>query len=158
MSPSYSLSVVPISVWPSHGSTKILRPPAAGTIAPTFTGRRSGERMMCVPRLGRITGTSASLWSSSGRMRSAHTPVALTTASAAIVNDSPRLGVADLGAAGAAALLDQPGHLEPVGEHGPEALGLAEHGQDQPHVVGLAVVEEVAAGGLAARPARAAGR
>ena len=60
------------------------------------------------------------------------------------------LGVADLGAAGAAALLDQPGHLEPVGEHGPEALGLAEHGQDQPHVVGLAVVEEVAAGGLAA--------
>ena len=38
----------------------------------------------------------------------------------------------------------------PVGEHGPEALGLAEHGQDQPHVVGLAVVEEVAAGRLAA--------
>ncbi len=36
-----------------------------------------------------------------------------------------------------------------VGAHRPEALGLAEHGQHQAHVVGLAVVEEVAAGRLA---------
>ena len=42
-----------------------------------------------MPRLGRITGTSASSCSSSGRMRSAHTPVALTTAPAAIGNVSP---------------------------------------------------------------------
>jgi hypothetical protein len=28
------LSVVPISVRPSHGSAKIVRPPPAGTIAP----------------------------------------------------------------------------------------------------------------------------
>ena len=75
--------------------------------------------------------------------------MALTTAPAAIGNVSPRLGVADLGAAGAAALLEQPGDLEAVGEHRAEALGLAEHGQHQPHVVGLAVVEEVAAAGLA---------
>ena len=37
---------------------------------------------MWVPRLGRMRGTSASSWSSSGRSRSAHTPVALTTLSA----------------------------------------------------------------------------
>ena len=60
-----------------------------------------------------------------------------------------RVGVADLGAARATALLEQPGDLEPVGEHRAEALGLAEHGQHEPHVVGLAVVEEVAAAGLA---------
>ncbi len=41
------------------------------------------------------------------------------------------------------ALLDQAGDLEAVREHGPEALGLTEHGQDEPRIVGLAVVEEV---------------
>ena len=75
------------------------------------------------------------------------------------VDDRPRahrerlaaLGVAHVGAAGEAVLLDQAGDLEPVGEHRAEALGLAEHGQHEPHVVGLAVVEQVAAGGLARR-------
>ena len=37
----------------------------------------------------------------------------------------------------------------PVDAHGPEALGLAEHRQDEPRVVGLAVVEEVRGGGVA---------
>ena len=59
------------------------------------------------------------------------------------------LGVAHVGAARAAVLLQQRGDLEPVGEHRAEALGLGEHGQHEPHVVGLAVVEQVAAGGLA---------
>ena len=42
-----------------------------------------------MPRLGRITGTSSSSCSSSGRIRSAQTPVALTTLSAAIAKRSP---------------------------------------------------------------------
>ena len=49
---------------------------------------------MCVPRLGRITGTSASSCSSSGRSRSAQTPVALTTLAARTANSSPPVDVA----------------------------------------------------------------
>ena len=49
---------------------------------------------MWVPRLGAIFGTSASEWSSSGRIRSAHTPVALTTLSARTTNVGPALAVA----------------------------------------------------------------
>ena len=114
--------------------------------------------MMCVPRLGRMTGTSASSWSSSGRSRSAHTPVALTTLAARTSNASPALGVAHARAERAAALLEQPGRLDAVGGDRAEALGLGEHGQHEPHVVGLAVVEEVAAARARARPARAAAR
>jgi hypothetical protein len=83
------LSVVPISVCPSHGSTKIVRPPPAGAIAPATTGSVAPSTMMCVPRLGRITGTSASSWSSPGRSRSAHTPVALTTLAARTSSSVP---------------------------------------------------------------------
>jgi hypothetical protein len=46
-------------------------------------------------------------------------------------------------------VFDQPGHLDPVGGHRAEAHGLAEDGQHEPHVVGLAVVEQVAAARLA---------
>ena len=46
-------------------------------------------------------------------------------------------------------LVDQAEHLAAVGHHGAEALGLAQHGQHQPHVVGLAVVEEVGGARLA---------
>ena len=53
-----------------------------GTIAAAFSGSRSRSIRTCVPRLGRITGMSSSSCSSSGRMRSAQTPVALTTLSA----------------------------------------------------------------------------
>ena len=99
---------------------------------------------MCVPRLGRMSGTSASSCSSSGRRRSAHTPVALTTLSARTTNSLAARGVAHADAAGAPALLDQLGDLAAVGADRAEALGLAQHGQHQPGVVGLAVVEEVA--------------
>ncbi len=47
-------------------------------------------------------------------------------------------------------LLEQAGHIEPVGADGAEALGLAEHGQHEPHVIGLAVVEQISARRLAA--------
>ena len=66
-----------------------MRPSDAGTIAPTVTGSRSLGRMMWVPRLGRMIGTSASFCSSPGRIRSAHTPVALTTVRARTGNASP---------------------------------------------------------------------
>ena len=54
-----------------------------------YDKRESVSTMMCVPRLGRIRGTSASSWSSSGRRRSAQTPVALTTFDARTTNSSP---------------------------------------------------------------------
>ena len=75
---------------PSQGSAKIERPEPAGTMAPApSSGRSAGLSVMWVPRLGRMTGTSASSWSSSGRMRSAQTPVALITLSARTVKLSP---------------------------------------------------------------------
>ena len=45
--------------------------------------------MTWVPRLGAIRGTSSSVRISSGRMRSAQTPVAFTTVSARTSNRSP---------------------------------------------------------------------
>ena len=39
-------------------------------------------------------------------------------------------------------------HLEAVGHDRAEPLRLAEHRQHQPHVVGLAVVEQIAPGGV----------
>ena len=54
---------------------------------------------------------------------------------------------------GAPVPLDQPGRLTAVREHRPEALGLPEHGEDQAHVVRLAVVEEVEE--LGSRPSSA---
>jgi hypothetical protein len=59
------------------------------------------------------------------------------------------LAVVHLHALRPAVALEQAGHVQPVGAHRAEALGLAEHGQDEPDVVGLAVVEQVAAGRLA---------
>jgi hypothetical protein len=78
------LSVVPISVRPSHGSAKIERPDPAGTIAPAPIGTRSVDSVMWVPRLGRMRGISSSAYSSSPLIRSAHTPVAFTMLSARI--------------------------------------------------------------------------
>ena len=51
---------------------------------------------------------------------------------------------------GAGAAGGQARHLDAVGRHRPEARRLGEHRQHQPHVVGLAVVEQVAAGRLPA--------
>ena len=60
----------------------------------------------------------------------------------------PRLGL-DRGDADRAALArEHLGHLSPVQHDRAEALGLAEDRQGQPHVVGLAVVEEVGVVGL----------
>ena len=103
---------------------------------------------MCVPRLGTIVGSSASACSSSGRIRSAHTPVALITLSARTTNSSPsrRRGP---GLRRRPVVARAAGHLEPVGADRTEPLGLAEHGQHEPRIVGLAVVEQVAAGRLA---------
>ena len=56
------------------------------------------------------------------------------------------LGVDHPRPAGAAAVLEQRDGLEPVGDHRAEARGFGDHGQHQPHVVRLAVVEQVAAG------------
>ena len=78
-----------MSVRPSHGSTKMKRPPPDGTIAPETTGSLSSDTVTWVPRLGLMRGTSASSRSSSGRIRSAHTPVALTTFSAHSSNSPP---------------------------------------------------------------------
>ena len=50
---------------------------------------------------------------------------------------------------GAAVLVEQLDHLAPVRHHRPVALGLAEHGEHEPGVVRLAVVEEVRGGGVA---------
>jgi hypothetical protein len=67
----------------------MVRPSAAGTITPASTGSSFWETVTCVPRLGRMRGTSSSLYSSSGRRRSAHTPVALITFVAATSNSPP---------------------------------------------------------------------
>ena len=59
------------------------------------------------------------------------------------------LGIEHAHTGRAAVLHEQARDIHAVGAHRAEALGLAEHGQDEAHIVGLAVVEEVAAGGLA---------
>ena len=59
------------------------------------------------------------------------------------------LGVQRPHAPRASVLLQQPGDPQPVGADRAEALGLAEHGQHEADVVGLAVVEQVAARRLA---------
>ena len=117
-----------------------------GRSRPRSPAARALSTTRCVPREGRMTGTSASSCSSAGRSRSAQTPVALTTLVARTSSSSPLSASRSTRADRAAALLQQADGLEPVGEDGAEALGLGQHGQDQPGVVGLAVVEEVAAG------------
>src|ERR1044072_4252484 len=103
-----------------------------------------------------MRGTSSSRYSSSGRSWSAQTRVALITLSAAISNSAPPSGSATTpprappsrattpppsrGAAPDHAprppvALDQPRHLAAVDADGPEALGLAEDRQHEPHIV-----------------------
>ena len=61
MSPSKSLSVVPIRVRPYQGSEKIIRPSPAGTMQAAWPiGRSAWSRIRWVPRLGAIRGTSSS--------------------------------------------------------------------------------------------------
>ena len=132
----------------------MLRPPPAGTIAPTLIGRSSSARVMCVPRLGRMRGTSSSSWSSSGRIWSAHTPVALITFVARISNSPPpRVSVQRTPAARPSSVSSS-STRQRFAQDGAEALRLAEDGQHEPHVVGLAVVEEVGGGRVARRERR----
>ena len=113
------------------------------------------ETVTWVPRLGAILGTSASSWISSGRIRSAQTPVALITLSASTSNSSPDLGLDAAHPGGAPVVVEQARDLGAVQTDRAVALGLAEDREHEPHVVGLAVVEEV---GLAAgRAAASAG-
>ena len=132
------------------------RAPAAGRRdrAGARPAARSDGSTMCVPRLGRMTGTSASSCSSSGRSRSAQTPVALTTFAARTSSSPPPDRVAHH----ARRRRVERDRLDPVRRHRAEALGLGEHGEHEPHVVGLAVVEQVAARRARARRARAAAR
>ncbi len=68
-----------------QGSTKIVRSAPAGTMqAASLSGNRSSGSVRWVPRLGAILGTSASSLISPGLIRSAQTPVALTTLAASI--------------------------------------------------------------------------
>ena len=64
------------------------------------------------------------------------------------------LGVATDDAVGPAVVRDQLGHPGAVAEHGAEALRLAQDGEHQAHVVGLAVVEEVGLARARAAPGR----
>ena len=117
-------------------------------------GRSSKETVTWVPRLGLILGISSSVRISSVRIRSAQTPVALTTLAARTSNSSPD------SASGTVTPVARPSSSRtsvtsaPLRSDGAEALGLAEDRQDQAHVVGLAVVEEVGAGGVARRQRR----
>ena len=62
--------------------------------------------MTWVPRLGAIRGTSSSSRISSGRMRSAQTPVALTTFAAPTSNSLAAVGVRAEDAGGLAVVLE----------------------------------------------------
>jgi len=68
--------------------------------------------VMCVPRLGRIRGSSASSWSSCGLSSSAHTPVALRTVRGAHVKELAALDVANVHPARSAVLLEQRGDVQ----------------------------------------------
>ena len=136
--------MVPIRVRPYQGSAKIVRSSPAGTMqAAVPISSFSWETVTWVPRLGAILGTSASSWISSGRMRSAQTPVALITFGARHVEGLPCLGLAARDACRQAVLLNQLRHLDAVQRHHPEAVSLAEDRKHEANVVRLAVVEEI---------------
>ena len=145
MSPSKSLSVVPISVRPSHGSTNTLRPPPAGAIAPACTGSASRGHDHVGAAAGpddRHLGLAVQLLRPQ--------PVGPHAGGVDDVRGAHGQLAAAHGVAHHRAAVGERDRLDPVRRHRAEALGLGEHGEHEPHVVGLAVVEQVAAGGLAA--------
>ncbi len=97
-----------------------------------------------MPRLGRMRGSS-----DSSLNRSAHTPVALTTFAARISNSSPLSRSRARTPHARPSRSIRPMRVHAIGADGAEALGLAEDRQDEPHVVGLAVIEQVPARRLA---------
>ncbi len=84
-------------------------------------------------------------------MRSAKTPVALITLSALTSSRSPEPASTKATPAARPLSREHLDHLGAVQHHRAEALGLAEHGQREADVVGLAVVEEVGVLGIARR-------
>ena len=143
----------PTSTRPYQGRAKIVRSPPAGTMqAAVPMSRSSVESVTWVPRLGRILGISSSVSSSSGRIRSAQTPVALTTLSARTSMRSPDSASRKATPGGPSVVVEDLGHLGAVHHHGAEALRLAEDGQHEAHVVGLAVVEEIGGARLQSAP------
>ncbi len=146
MSPSKSLSVVPTRVRPYQGRAKIARPSPAGTTQaalPVERSARSSSRW--VPRLGAIRGTSSSS-TTSARIRSAQTPVALTTLSASTSKRSPDSASTKATPEALPPSVSSSVTSAPFSVTAPKRSRLAEDGEDETHVVGLAVVEEV--GGL----------
>ncbi len=140
------MSVVPISVCPSHGSTKIVRPSPAGTIAPALIGSDAPSTTQVRParraddrHLGLVVqlGGPQPVGPDAGRV---------DDVGGADLELVAALDVAQARADRAPAVLEQLDRLEPVRDDRAEALGLGQHGQHEPGVVGLAVVEEVAAG------------
>ena len=108
------------------------RPAAPGrTIAPARSGRSASAKVMCVPRLGRIWGTSASSCSSSRAQ--------LVGPHAGRVDDvggadpsSPRCRARGRARRAPGLRSSSSPRPRPVRAHRAEALGLAEHGQDEP--------------------------
>ena len=105
------------------------RPPLAGRDDAGGACRSRGRSRSIsrwVPRLGLIRGTSSSSITSSGRIRSAKTPVALTTLSASTSIRSPDSASTKATPAARPFVGEHLGHLGAVQHHRAEALGLAE--------------------------------
>ena len=82
-----------------------------------------------MPRLGAIRGTSSSPIVSSGRIRSAKTPVASITFSASTSKRSPDEASTKATPQARPSRVEHLGHLRPVQHRRAEALGLAEDGE-----------------------------
>ena len=155
MSPSKSLSVVPIRVRPYQGRAKIIRPSPAGTMQAALPiGRSAWSSSRWVPRLGAIRGTSSSSSDLRGRIRSAKTPVALTTLSASTSNRSPDSASTKATPPARPSLVSTSVTSAPFSITAPKRSASPRIGQDEAHVVGLAVVEEVGVVGVARRQRR----
>ncbi len=159
MSPSKSLSVVPISGWPYQGSAKIVRSSPAGTMQAalarsSFSGdeRQVGAAAGSDPRhLGLVVDLlrADAVGPDPGRVDHVGG------------GDLERLAGLEVGAdhpAGHPVLVEQAGDLGAIEAQRPEALRLAEDRQHQADVVGLAVVEEVGARSGPAAPAPGSAR
>ena len=131
-----------------------MRPPPAGTIAPARSARSASVEddvgaaaRTDLRQLGLVTQfvRSQAVGPHTGRVDDVVS-----------VHDDRLVAhtVAGADAGGSAALLDELLDREAVRAHRAEALRLPEHGEHEPHVVGLAVVEEVARGRRAAAERR----
>ena len=113
-------------------------------------GRRA-SRIRWVPRLGAIRGTSSSSTTSSGRIAVGPDAGRVDDVVGLDLDPLARVGLDEGDAGGAAAAASDLDHLGAVQHHRAVALGLAQNGQHEADVVGLAVVEEVGVLGRARR-------